>query len=427
MTDKTNIIKILYKTKLELKSALHIGCAQKSPVGSFEMMKNGAGEYFIPGTSIAGVFIDTLRDLIDFNHKNNKKLFYSISDTEEINGEKKSRGSALVFRSINLGKNPPKQIRNRTKIDRETKTADDGALFSYWEIEPEKVNFKVKVEIDNLSVINKDEDIETLQKWVKLVFASWHKEGVFFGGHNTSGNGYCKLANLEESIINPENFNDYLDNTNNFNPVNLDNINPELRFKTWTITVDMNDEDDDYGTNALLIKGGVSHISLAGNPSDGVFINTGKRLFIPGSSLKGTFSMFLEKYVHAEDWLKNFFGQEGSKYQGYIYFPDLIFSEEMNNGKKHLINIERHAEDEFTRAVFGSGKFNEERLFYAKAEGKIRIPIKFYNDNKEKLIEVKNFLIKGCINRLISLGANGCYPKFEIEGNIIEEQNNEKQ
>jgi len=410
MSDNNKIKKILYKTNLKLETALHIGCAQKSPVGSFDMMQNGAGEYLIPGTSIAGVFIDTLRDLIDLGDQNNKTLYYKISDTEEINGEKKNRGSALVFRSVNLGESPPKQIRNRTKIDRETKTADEGALFSYWEIEPENVSFEVKIEIDNLSVKNKDEDIKTLQNWVKLIFASWRKEGVFFGGHNSSGNGFCTLEKAEEWVIDSEaKFKNYLDNETKYS--NISEYPKEImqRFKTWTITVDMNDEEDSYGTNALLIKGGVSHTSLAGNPSDGVFINTGKRLFIPGSSLKGTFSMFLEKY-EKKDWLKDFFGQEGSDKQGYIYFPDLIFPDKMNDGKKHLINIERHAEDEFTRAVYGSSKFNEERLFYAKGEGKIRVPL----EEAEAVKDLFEFMQQGCKHRLISLGANGCYPKITI-------------
>ncbi len=101
----------------------------------------------------------------------------------------------------------------------------------------------------------------------------------------------------------------------------------------------------------------------------------------------------------------------------------MIFPKSVNDEKKHLLNIERHAEDEFTRAVLGSSKFNEERLFYAKVEGEIRVPLSFYNGidsidkkpMKEKIINMMNFLKQGCDKRLISLGANGCYPKITIE------------
>lgn len=429
--DFDKLIKAIYKANIELKTALHIGCTQKSPVGAFELMKNGAGEYIIPGTSIAGVFIDTLRNLVDITKDENWKLYTKISDQYEENGDKKNRGSALIFHSVNLGKTQPVKIRNRTKIDRKTKTADDGALFSYWEIEPENVNFDIKIEIDNLSLKNSLRDIKSLSEWVELVFSSWKNEGVYFGAHNTSGNGFCMLTKLERwDIESQEKYQEnYLKEINEYNPV-TEFAKVDSRFKTWKITVDINDEEEGYGTNALLIKGGASHSSLAINPSDGVFINTGKRLFIPGSSLKGTFSMFLEKYGFKDKYLHKFFGQEDSdgkkaKNQGYIYFPDLIFAKSLKDEKKHLINIERHAEDEFTRAVLGSSKFNEERLFYASVEGKIRIPMKYYKQNEKEIKELKKFLQQGCEKRLISLGANGCYPKIEIDKNIIEENNNE--
>lgn len=430
-----NPIKVLYKANLKLKTALHIGCAQESPLAVSEMMQNGAGEYIIPGTSLAGVFCETLRNIIgleeDDKENNSKKwkLYTTISETliKTKDGGYQNRGSALAFRAINLGEKPPKQIRNRTGIDRKTKTAKEGHQFSYWEIEPEDVSLKVKIEIDNLSFKKANLDIEKLQKWVKMVFASWKKEGVFFGAHNTSGNGYCKLKNAEEYIIKSEDdFYNYIDDKVEYEPIRNFPKYRNKRFKTWKITLEMGDEANDYGTNALLIKGGVSHRSLADNSSKGIFINTGKRLFIPGSSLKGTFSMFLEKYGYKNKYLHKYFGQEdedgkASKYQGYIYFPDLIFAEKYNDHKKHLINIERHTEDEFTRAIYKTGKFNEERLFYAKAKGKIKVPMKFYKkyknnlDGKKGIDDMFKFMKQGCEKRLIPLGANGCYPIIKIE------------
>lgn len=57
------IFKKIYKVRCELITALHIGCASQSPVGAMEIMKNGNGEIMIPGTSIAGLFFDTLSNL----------------------------------------------------------------------------------------------------------------------------------------------------------------------------------------------------------------------------------------------------------------------------------------------------------------------------------------------------------------------------
>ena len=53
-------VKILYNFQVKLNTALHIGTGLDSPVGAAEILKNGKGEFFIPGTTIAGLFFDTL-------------------------------------------------------------------------------------------------------------------------------------------------------------------------------------------------------------------------------------------------------------------------------------------------------------------------------------------------------------------------------
>jgi hypothetical protein len=55
------------------------------------------------------------------------------------------------------------------------------------------------------------------------------------------------------------------------------------------------------------------------------------------------------------------------------------------------------------------GKFNEERLFYAEVTGKIRVPVHIDAG------EVLESITEGCEKRLISLGANGCYPLITIK------------
>jgi CRISPR/Cas system CSM-associated protein Csm3 (group 7 of RAMP superfamily) len=405
--------KVIYKAELKLKTALHIGCAEESPLGAMEIIKNGAGEYFLPGTSIAGVFFQSIRELFDLKYSD-KNLYYKITDC-------KNNASILNFRSHIFKKRQTDQqlavmIRNRVKIDRATKTAEDGSLFGYWEIEPEGITINLVIEIDNLSLKQVNtEEFTKLTEWIETVFTSWKNEGVYFGGHNSSGNGYCQLIKAAKGVITPANFLDFLDDEAKIEYHDCLLDKPAVaRYKTWKILLEIEDEEDGYGTNALLIKGGASHSSLAGNPSDAVFINTGKRLYIPGSSLKGTFSMYLEKYDKS-DWLKQFFGQEKSDKQGWVYFPDLIFSINDNAVNEHLINIERHAEDEFTRAVLGTAKFNEERLFYAKAEDYVRIPHSFYNGHKGVIDEMIAFIKKGCDLRLISLGANSCFPRIKLE------------
>jgi len=394
------IYKKIYQLKCKLETALHIGCAEQTPIGAMNVMKTGDGKILIPGTSIAGVFFYTLRHFIE-------------NDTLELLD--KDNASPIVFRSSTFSNNVTLKIRDRVKINRELKTAEDGSLFSYWEIEPEDAFFNIEIEVDNLSMklpkINNEADsFDTIDSYIQNVLDVWMAEGFFLGAHNSSGNGKVKIVEVNYAEINQDSFASYLKNDYSFKNYRGNQSDKSI-YKKYLITVSSEDETDGYGTNALLIKGGASHNSLVNNGSDAIFINTGKRLFIPGSSLKGAFSMFVEKY-DGKELLKDLFGQEDSDNQGYIYFPDLFFEHVNEN---HLINIERHAEDEFTRAVLGSAKFNEERLFYNKAKGHILVPTAFYENNKEKVDRLFELLNIGLKNRLISIGANSCYPKIEIE------------
>ena len=70
-----------------------------------------------------------------------------------------------------------------------------------------------------------------------------------------------------------------------------------------------------------------------------------------------------------------------------------------------------HAEDEFTRAILGTSKFDEECLFNTTFEGQIRC---YANDEKE-VGNMIAFIKDLCDNRMISIGAGSCYPKITIK------------
>ena len=76
-------VKTLYRLKTSLSTALHIGRGAESSTGAAELLKDGSGDYFIPGTTIAGLFFDRLLDLYpDFKNKN-KKLWKKIQDDDK--------------------------------------------------------------------------------------------------------------------------------------------------------------------------------------------------------------------------------------------------------------------------------------------------------------------------------------------------------
>ena len=70
-----HISRVLYKSELNLETALHIGCSEESPAGAVDIIRNGSGEFIMPGTSIAGVFFDTLQTLLKLEEQNGDKSF----------------------------------------------------------------------------------------------------------------------------------------------------------------------------------------------------------------------------------------------------------------------------------------------------------------------------------------------------------------
>lgn len=417
--------KIVYNLEFLIETALHIGSGILSPeTGAGTIVQNGMGEYYIPGTTLAGLFFERLYHL---NKQNEDDIYKTLIGKVEIEGSENKKtfyiGSTLVFRS-SIIKEPELMIRDRVKINRKLRTAEYESKFSVWQINPhihkEPLIIKAICEIDLSSfVIDNLRQSGNIQKkidpsiaitTVENVFNSWNKEGLFIGGYSSSGMGWAKLKSA----------------TKDGETILQDEIKRKLPsvFKTWDIILEVNKESDDYGTNGLLIRGGDEQISFRYNEwknnitqspiseinpqIDAVFMHDGKQLFIPGSSLKGAISFCLDKYGKIE-WLKNLLGQEKSDVGGKVFFKDLYPT---NYKPEHLLTIERHAEDEFTRAILGTSKFNEECLFNTTFEGQIRC---YANDEKEvgnMIAFIKEDL---CEKRVISIGAGSCYPKITIK------------
>ncbi len=417
--------KIVYNLEFLIETALHIGSGILSPeTGAGIIAQNGAGEYYIPGTSFAGLFFERLWHLNNENEDDVYNTLMGKVEMENSNENKKyyNTGSPIVFRSSIIEK-PELMIRDRVKINRKLRTAEYESKFSVWQINPhihkEPLIIKAICEIDlssfiiddmrQASNINKKIDYNIVITTVEKVFNSWNKEGLFIGGYSSSGMGWATLKSA----------------TKNSESVLRDDIKKDLPsvFKTWDVILEVKNESDGYGTNGLLIRGGDEQLSFRYNEGktninqspiseinpqiDAVFMHDGKQLFIPGSSLKGAISFYLDKYGKTE-WLKNLLGQEKSDVGGKVFFKDLYPT---NYKSKHLLTIERHAEDEFTRAILGTSKFDEECLFNTTFEGQIRC---YANDEKE-VGNMIAFIKDLCDNRMISIGAGSCYPKITIK------------
>ena len=409
--------KTIFKLSFEIETALHIGTGNLTPeVGVAEIIQNGAGEYYIPGSTFAGLFFDRLRRL-----QGKGKVYSALMGIEEnavSKSNKKSQpqashASPLIFRSAVIT-DARLMVRDHVKINRKLKAAADGAKFAHWQISPhrgkEALTIETICELDlhsyladdlkpSKSTIKNTVSVDEMSSAIQAVFFSWQHEGLFIGAFASSGMGWAKLKTVCE-------------NGEILEPVTI----PSDVFKSWEVTLEIGDEAEGYGTNGLLIKAGDGQLSFHYQDTysdldpmlDAVFLHDEKQLFIPGSSLKGAISFYIDKYHKDKGWLESILGQDGAN-AGKLYFKDLfpdVYTSE------HLVTIERHAEDEFTRAILGKGKFDEERLFRTTFKGEIRA---YKSDPKINEIEdmiafINNLLIR----RVFTIGAQACCPKVTI-------------
>jgi len=407
------IIKKFWILEISFKSPLHIGKGSSDTfMGAAQIVQNGAGEYVIPGTSIAGCFFSTLQDcaVIDPANELGKELIHEANN--DSNG---SNASRLVFRTA-VVKSKYNLVRDKVRINRKTKTAAEGAKFSQWEVMPQ--DMIIMLELDNVS--RKDtltgDQSNSIEKLIDTVLWSWHTEGFFIGGKSANGNGYAKLISARSCELNNTNFDAYLSSSYRDLPDtemgwNIHEFHAPPAFnkafrKRYKLAVNIGYK------NPLLIKGGVCYISSENPDTDAAFIQREGVPFIPGSSIRGAISSFMDKYGKTE-WNK-LLGQENDlprneQHGGYVIFTDLLMHKE---GK--LLQIERHAEDQFSRAIYGSGKFDEERLFDADFYGEIfvlsGVPLP---DNE--LDNLFAFLKSGIDLNMISLGSGACYPNIILE------------
>ena len=399
-------LRLFWAVELEFLSPIHIGKGSSDAyMGAAEVVQNGASEYVIPGTSLAGLFFS-------------KMMLSAKLDQEDallkrlLPDDQNAEASPIVFRTVVL-KPKGDYLRDRVRIDRETKTADDKAKFSQWEVLPE--NTTVLIELDNVSKGSRrfsEEKVSRLKLWISQVLASWHQEGFFIGAHSSVGNGFTKVAKVKMSTLNKDNYQVYLNTASTDTQIvekmqgteldlaSFDFIPSFKRRYRLTIKTGLHDP--------LLIKGNVFYPSKKNPETDAAFINRDGRPYIPGSSIRGAISSFMEKY-DVPGW-KELTGDTDRA--GRIMFTDLSMID--SEAKAEFIKIERHAEDQLSRAIYGSGKFDEERVFNAVFQGEILLA-SGNSLEQESLEHIFGFLKDGLRHRLIGLGSGAAHPEMTLE------------
>jgi CRISPR/Cas system CSM-associated protein Csm3 (group 7 of RAMP superfamily) len=401
-------LRMMWAVELKFHTPVHIGKGSTDAyMGAAEVVQNGAGEYVLPGTTLAGLFFSRMS--VSASIQENQKLYNSIHLQD---GSKAEEASPLVFRTAVLS---PKgdYLRDRVRINRETKTADDKAKFSQWEVHPH--NATILIELDNVTKADNalsEGDVSTLMGWINQVLASWQQEGLYIGAHSSVGNGFTKVNKAWICTLNKDNYQTYLA-TPSTDPdlvtkmggteLSLASIKYRAAFtRRYQISVKTGLHDP------LLIKGNDYYPSADNPATDSPFINRDGKVFIPGSSLRGAICSFMEKY-QVNGW--SILAGSTDK-AGRIMFNDLYLQD--SEPKPELVQIERHAEDQLSRAIYGTGKFDEERIFNAVFRGQVLVE-NTQILSSEELDHIFSFLKDGMKFRLIALGSGAAHPEITLE------------
>lgn len=414
-----NTLKLFWAVSLHFDSPVHIGSGDSEEyIGAANIVRNGAGEYVIPGTSLAGLFATRLHStaMVKHEEQGSSSMIVNHSDIEELSA------SHLVFRTVIL-KPKNKFLRDRVRINPETKTAADKAKFAQWEILPQNTTFII--ELDNVSKQDRlsDEQMASIQERINQVLASWNKESFFIGAHASVGNGFAKVISVKRCSLCKENYAQYLATpiselhkaNMNWESINLDDIKFKPVFRRrYRLILKTGLHDP------ILIKGNSYYPSDTNPETDSPFVNRAGDIFVPGSSIRGAITAFMRKYG-VKDWL-TLCGQPQAQEQNQahedeptkssILFTDLKL---VKDDKVKIVKLEHHAEDQFSRAVWGPGKFDEERAFNASFVGEILVADTYHQYDPSLLDRIFSFLMQGMKHRMISLGAGSAYPQMELE------------
>ncbi len=424
---------LFFRADLVLDSGLHIGTGDYDESrGQAACYRDARKNLVIPGTSLAGVFVDALqrsnlRDLEKDKNPPDKKerLLPRISGK----GQKQDdfEASRLIFHCARP--QSPEQANRATgrrdgiKIDRQTRTAAHGAKFAYEAAEP-GLRFPFYLEVE-FQPRDEPEWRKRLTAVVLAVLRHWEKPEapVFLGASSARGAGWFHLENPKAALIaNPEDFRSFLDSpaiktwVDDFIKEKPDCLNEVatwagdagLTFQktaAWKVRVRVIEDHDGYGAWPLLVrtppgKGLVTEEDLTfvrtrcwQAPGPDGHQNPEETLYIPGSTLRGAARSLLERLAQGGVWsdkitqdaINKLFGDEDCNFGSRLHFREAYL--EGDAPQEALVH--HVALDEFTRGALEGAKFDETPLFAGTFSG--RMILEEPKNGEEDLITLLTF------------------------------------
>lgn len=283
--------------KLEAETPLHVGGLGGNTDSDMALAINGKGEFYVPGTSLAGV----LRAWCEKNfgeRLTNETWGFQEKDSQIAGTDKdKSHASFVLIEdaTIENAADILTEVRDGVGIDRYYSVAAEGAKYDR-EILPKdtKLNFAMTVEIEN------PEDADKTKEIFGHLLEALENAELRFGGSRTRGLGKLKLelAEIKEQKLKGKDEKGLLEIlkllSNGGNSLTISELkgNSALEGKTrLEIIIDWSP------VQPLMVKAGFEGIGVDMLPLTSQTRNGNISLVLPGSSIKGSLRSHAERIM----------------------------------------------------------------------------------------------------------------------------------
>lgn len=283
---------------LRADTALHVGGHGISPDTDMPLAINGAGDFYIPGTSIAGVLREWCeRNFGHLKTSNNKELVDLLFGYQK---EKDGHASFVIVEDIALSKDIQDELRDGVGIDRFFGIAFDKAKFDRAVLpRGTKLKFGITVEIQT------EDDSAKIKAVFGHLLEALRKGEIRFGASKTRGLGRVTLTKLR--VIKDQKFNEILTwinlNGNDQEFIDEPSIENEINSKLNKSVIEKKSarfleiKIKWEPKSALMVKAGYEGMGVDMLP---LTSGNGKgkvSLCLPGSSIKGAFRSHAERIL----------------------------------------------------------------------------------------------------------------------------------
>ncbi|WP_066635760.1 RAMP superfamily CRISPR-associated protein [Desulfolucanica intricata] len=380
MEDTSVTGKLLLKGQIKIKTPLIIGSGEKNSDVDITLLKDSAGNPYIPATSFAGVLRHYFYEHAEIEENEKEQLRYFWGDDDERK-ETSICQSALFISDLTSANKSVIKIRDGVAIDNKKGIAKEGKKYDYEVLEPGAL-FNLKMEITFRS---KTYDKQIFVKILAFLIKALKENYISVGAMTTKGFGRCKLIN--EEIYE-------LDFNRKEDVIALLSGDMNL-IRQGCTTIDINDtypmKTKEFTIESLFeIKNSLIVRAYSGDPlaPDAMHILSNGHPVLPGTSIKGAIRSRAVRIINTlgsngEELIKRLFGwvdDEGvskEKYKSRV----IIEEEKISNIASEIQS--RIKIDRFTGGVIKTALFEIMPLWPVVSDKEmvsIKIRIKNYDD-----------------------------------------------